>query len=299
MNKLKKIYTNLKLYLLFTFYKLQYKITKKTIEIKNKSFCKDNLKYLSLLSGNNKIVFRNCNFDHCKFNLINIRNIYFYKCSGIHLDFNDKEFTNLTIVRCNFEDLYLYGTNLDKIQMFKSTIENLHTQSRKMSIYLEDSTFISSYFGIEPEQIDVISCTFRNCYFSFPDLFQKAAIDCYGLEINCPEEGSFIAYKKAMIYDGKSLLNKPCIVKLLITSDASRSSATSLKCRASKVKVLEVQDLEGRVLNKTAISAYYTISNVRYKAGETIEIKNFNEDRWKECSTGIHFFMNRRNAVNY
>ena len=46
--------------------------------------------------------------------------------------------------------------------------------------------------------------------------------------IQCPEEGSFIAYKKAI---NKAL---DVIVKLEITSDAKRSSATSRKCRASK-----------------------------------------------------------------
>lgn len=50
----------------------------------------------------------------------------------------------------------------------------------------------------------------------------------------CPD-GAFIGYKKA---DGK-------IVKLLIPADAKRSSGTTLKCRCSKAKVLEIQEIDG------------------------------------------------------
>ena len=52
-----------------------------------------------------------------------------------------------------------------------------------------------------------------------------------GITLNCPEEGAFIAFKKC----------KGKIVKLLITEDASRLSATTYKCRANKAKVLEIE----------------------------------------------------------
>ena len=52
----------------------------------------------------------------------------------------------------------------------------------------------------------------------------------------CPE-GSFIAYKKS--HDK--------IIKLQICEDAKRSSATTLKCRCSKAKCLEIQNLDGSI----------------------------------------------------
>ena len=100
--------------------------------------------------------------------------------------------------------------------------------------------------------------------------------------ISCPEEGSFIAFKKC----------KGLIVKLEIPSDAKRSSATSLKCRASKAKCLEIEN------RLTEISSDYD-SRFIYKVGETVEVSDFNEDRWNECSTGIHFFMSKEVAKNY
>ena len=107
--------------------------------------------------------------------------------------------------------------------------------------------------------------------------------------IACPEEGSFIGFKKCQ--DGK-------IVKLKIPVDALRCSATGRKCRCSKAKVLSITNIDGTDANVgMAISKYDR--NFIYKVGETIEVPNFNTDRWDECSTGIHFFITRQEAVDY
>ena len=106
--------------------------------------------------------------------------------------------------------------------------------------------------------------------------------------LQCPEAGSFVGYK---ICKGKR------IVKLLITEDSKRSSATTRKCRASKVKVLEITNIDNTKKYKIAKSK--RDSNFEYKVGETIEIKDFDENRWNECSAGIHFFLTRDEAVQY
>ena len=108
------------------------------------------------------------------------------------------------------------------------------------------------------------------------------------ITMQCPEEGSFIAFKKAQGF----------IVKLLVTEDAKRSSATSLKCRCSKAKVLEIQKLDGSISALKEICSNYDNSFI-YKVGETVEVNYFNEDRWNECSIGIHFFISREMAVQY
>ena len=106
--------------------------------------------------------------------------------------------------------------------------------------------------------------------------------------LSCPEEGAFVGFKKA---SGK-------IVKLLITEDAKRSSATTLKCRCSKALVLEIQELNGTKSDVQEVKSIYTDSFV-YRVGETVEVDDFDDNRWNECSTGIHFFMNRLQAVQY
>ena len=39
--------------------------------------------------------------------------------------------------------------------------------------------------------------------------------------------------------------------------------------------------------------------NFIYKIGEIVEVADFDTDRWNECSTGIHFFITRQEAVDY
>ena len=113
-----------------------------------------------------------------------------------------------------------------------------------------------------------------------------------GLNLVCPSEGSYIGYKKAKTKDKEEV-----IIKLLITEDALRSSATTRKCRCSKAKVLSITSLDGTKSYNEAYSKR-DITFI-YKVGETVEVKDFNTNRWKECSTGIHHFITRKEAVEY
>ena len=106
--------------------------------------------------------------------------------------------------------------------------------------------------------------------------------------IACPESGSFIGWKRAGKY----------IVKLRITEDAKRSSATSRKCRCSKAEVLSIETIDGEPANVDSVPSDHD-SNFIYKVGETVEVTDFCVDRWKECAEGIHFFITRAEAVNY
>ena len=111
--------------------------------------------------------------------------------------------------------------------------------------------------------------------------------------IACPESGSFIGWKKARIKDNGG----ECIVKLEICEDAMRSSATGRKCRCSKATVLEVQDIDGNVLEKAAVSD--RDSDFQYIPGTMVSVPDFDENRWNECSTGIHFYITREEAVRH
>ena len=104
----------------------------------------------------------------------------------------------------------------------------------------------------------------------------------------CPDTGAFIGYKKASGY----------ILKLEILQDARRSSSSSRKCRCDKAKVLEIQNLYGDIANVKEVKSDYD-KNFIYRLGEIVEEPNFCEDRWNECAEGIHFFINRQEAVEY
>ena len=106
--------------------------------------------------------------------------------------------------------------------------------------------------------------------------------------LQCPETGAFIGYKKAA---GK-------IVMLEICADAKRSSATSRKCRCSKAKVLSITNLDGSESGLTEVASYYDKRFI-YRVGETVEVPDFDDNRWNECAAGIHFFITREEAVMY
>ena len=108
-----------------------------------------------------------------------------------------------------------------------------------------------------------------------------------------PETGSFIGWKKVYA-QGMSV-----IVKLEILADAKRCNATGRKCRCSAAKVLEIQKLDGTPAGlDSVVNTNYT-PHVTYKVGETVLPDSFDDDRWNECSHGIHFFITRQEAVDY
>ena len=114
-----------------------------------------------------------------------------------------------------------------------------------------------------------------------------------GFPLACPEEGAFIAWKKAIADD------EYVIIKLRIPEDAKRSSATTRKCRADKAEVLEIQTIDGEKLDPNVVARSNYDHRFTYMVGEAVGVDNFDEDRWNECSTGVHFFMHRHDAVTY
>ena len=104
----------------------------------------------------------------------------------------------------------------------------------------------------------------------------------------CPGEGDFIGWKKAG--------NK--IVKLRIPEDALRSSATTRKSRCNKAEVIEIYNIDGTIADERIVSSSYDYT-FTYEVGKTVEVQDFDTNRWDECSTGIHHFITRKEAVEY
>ena len=129
-------------------------------------------------------------------------------------------------------------------------------------------------------------------YADLSNVFYNEATSFFALQ--CPEEGSFIAYKKARSFKGD------VIVKLLVTENAKRSSSTTRKCRCSEAKVLSFYDCSHNELsNDTFVWSSYDKSFI-YKIGEIVKPTTpFDDNRWDECSTGIYFFITFDEAKNY
>ena len=120
------------------------------------------------------------------------------------------------------------------------------------------------------------------------DLCEADLCEAKGAYMACPTDGSFIGWKKASGY----------IVKLQIPEDARRSSAGGEKCRCDKAYVAEIQNTDGTKADIEAIHSNRD-NNFVYTVGATVEVPDFDDDRWNECAPGIHFFIDRRAAVEY
>lgn len=103
----------------------------------------------------------------------------------------------------------------------------------------------------------------------------------------CPSHGAFTGWKKV----------HGMLVELSIPADAKRSSATTNKCRCDKALVVSITDIETGDEITEIVNHNYT--DTTYRVGETVFPDSYNEDRWIECSHGIHFFIDKESAINY
>ena len=179
-------------------------------------------------------------------------------------------------LRCaNLSNADLFGANLRNADLFGANLRGAN---------LSDANLRNANLrNADLRNADL--CRADLCGASIDQMMWNIYTVFYPLQ--CPESGSYIGYKKA----------SGLVVELEIPADARRSSATSRKCRASKAKVLSITDINGNPAGGQVKSNYDP--DFVYTIGETVEVSDFDDDRWNECSTGIHHFITRAEAVIY
>ena len=181
---------------------------------------------------------------------------------------------NTVFLMCNINhiDIWVGDSVFSKVALVKSVINDYRNVKYRYKAFS-----INKVFRINPVIFD---CTFTN-----------------PLPSACPEEGSFIGWKKCVY--GCDCYHV-CIVKLLIPEDAKRSSGFGKKCRCEKAIVLDILDANGDTLSDvdTAYSAYHS-GKTKYIRGQMVKADAFDNNRFNECSHGIHFFMSIEEAANY
>ena len=113
------------------------------------------------------------------------------------------------------------------------------------------------------------------------------------IPLSCPSDGTFIGWKKAKCENGD------IIVKLEIPEDAKRSSATGYKCRCDKAKVLGFYDMDRKAVSSDMEVWSRYDKEFKYRIGEIVAVSNFDDERYHECAPGIHFFIDREEAIKY
>ena len=195
---------------------------------------------------------------------------------GANLRYANLRYANLSranLSRANLRDADLRNANLDGANFRDADLRDADLSYANLG-------------GANFRDADLRDANLGGANFRDADLRDAKNIPYIPLE--CPSEGSFIGWKK---------INK-MLIKLEIPEDARRSSATTKKCRCDKAKVLGFYDLNSTELNiDKIINNSYNMCE--YIKGEMVYPDSFDEDRWNECSHGIHFFINKQDAINY
>lgn len=229
------------------------------------------------------------------------------------------DLSNSNLEGANFTEAILNGANLVNSDLHDARFDNAEAQDANFS---DSCAYKTSYNGAILARANFTrtklnGADFRNAYClganftearltniayygaEFTDITTTDAVDIPHLV--CPEVGSFTAYKKVIISpdDGYGHYGIRIIAELRVPKDALRSSATTRKCRCSKAKVVRFLNLNGEELDiKFAYSIYD--KNFIYRIGKTVKCNGkFNLNRWKACTTGIHFFMSFEEAVKF
>lgn len=276
----------------------------------------DNLHdFLNLIKSNEEIV--GCCIRRFTIKQFFITNLKFKNCyfEDILLEYSGTiqcSFENCSFRKCRGYNSLFYSIYFNRILIagnafVQSKFENIQNQSDKKNIIRKNTYINSTFCDCTFSNIDISNNEFEGCFFrrmtsskDYESILKAKLHLCMGLYLNCPEEGSFIGYKKIIYLDKDAPLeveDKGILVKLLITEDAKRSSGYGRKCRASKAKVLSMTDINTG--KEVSVGCSMHDPDFIYKTGEIVEVNNFNNDRWNECSSGIHFFITKQEALDY
>ena len=201
--------------------------------------------------------------------------------SGAHLSWAKLLRTNLS--KANLSKANLFEANLSGANLVGGNLSRTHLPGADLS-------------KANLSKANLSKANLSGANLSGADLSEALNIDTLSWDSNtafyplqCPETGTYTAYKKA----------NNLIVELEIPYDALRSSATSRKCRASKARVISITDLAGHPAGDRVLSDYAYSPKIEYIVGQTIEIPNFDTNRWHECAPGIHHYITREEAVKH
>ena len=236
---------------------------------------------------------------------------YLFEANLSRADLSRANLSGADLSRANLSRANLFGVDLSGANLFGADLSGADLSKADLSgaylfvvdlseaslfeIDLSEANLLrANLFGVDLSKANLSGANLHYanlCNTKLENVKYDDATQYFALQ--CPKKGEFVTYKKA--YEPISGLS--CIVKLLIPADALRSSATTKKCRCNKAKVLSITDLDNTEVYQEAFSRYDT--TFIYKVGETVEVSDFDKDRWEECAPGIHFFMRRMDAVNY
>lgn len=319
------------------------------------------------IMGKNYIIFTNCVFDE-----LVLKDAIIHYCHFIDISVNKLKLVNCAIEHCVFTSCFIDKIEIDNSSIFSNIISKCNigggyierctiTENMMTTFDLQHDVIFSHTRIIDNHIIDCYgNLAFMNCSIKKNKLCELSMHDLYFYKCEafnnttsmcrfdgmksyessvilnevCPEEGSFIGYKKVLYVDDLNHLSfmyldrwralklpnskiTEYIAVLEIPEDAKRSSGGSDKCRADKVKVLRLEDMDGNEVKDIVgysiigLESFVNSKNIYatvlpqhipmciYKAGEMIYADSFDENKFNTCSNGIHFFISKDRAREF
>ena len=186
----------------------------------------------------------------------------------------------------NLREANLYGANLYGANLRGANLREANLRGANLS---GANLYRANLSGTDLSGANLYGANLRGADLSGANLYGAKNGDLVKAQTVIVPEGDIIGWKKCL---------DNVIVKLLIPKEAKRSNATGRKCRAEYVEVLDlIYGNDKRKKVEKAISSHD--KKTEYKKGETVKCDKWDEERFNECSGGIHFFITREEAEDY
>ena len=199
-----------------------------------------------------------------------------------------KEIVLLDLTGANFK-----GCDLSSVMFYRADVRGADFTGAN----LEGCEFYACYFGYRPYietapdiRKDVILeeiLPYAKPLYSIKNI--RMLVDTNGQELIC-----YKALRKHHFMRNSTL----AIAKLLVPSDARRIVYRNDKCRAEKVKVLDIYSPDKKFYYKTAHS-FVMGGSTLYKVGQEVCADRFDINKCITCAHGIHFFLTEAEAIRF
>lgn len=205
------------------------------------------------------------------------------------LDLAGRDLRGANFSRANFEGANLRGSKLMGCNLSGANLHRVKLDGADMSFAIMRRCFAAYVAfkgvvlkGCDIEDGDFSGATFKDATFGDD---QESRLFC--AKFNIVPDGEIFGWKK--LRDGR-------VAKLLIPTEAQRSSGFSRRCRAEFALVLGILDKDG-LPHDEGISK--RDPNLKYLVGQTVRADGWDVDWKNECSPGINFFITREEAEAY
>ena len=210
------------------------------------------------------------------------------------------------VCEANLRGANLYGANLRGANLREANLSGANLREANLS---GANLYGANLRGADLSGVDLYGANLYGADLSGADLYganlygaNLREVNLFGADLYGAKNGDLVKAQTVIVPEGDIIGWKKCldnvIVKLLIPKEAKRSNATGRKCRAEYVEVLDlIYGNDKRKKVEKAISSHD--KKTEYKKGETVKCDKWDEERFNECSGGIHFFITREEAEDY